>query len=259
VQNPALRAAIIGTGLAWRVRHTASQIEMVLVPPGSFIMGCTASGDWACLGDELPNHQVTLPTGFYLGRCEVTQTQWTSVMGSNPSNGQGPNFPNAAVCPVEMVSWNSVQSFMAAMDLRLPTEAEWEHAYRAGTTTAFHSSPDFPFGSNNSPALGSIAWWAPNAWGKMQPVGSKSANALGLFDMSGNAAEWVNDWYSASYYSSSSSVNPTGPASGATKVIRGGSYLNNFDRPLRSSARYDRAPGPEGAGQDTGFRVARNP
>jgi formylglycine-generating enzyme required for sulfatase activity len=93
----------------------------------------------------------------------------------------------------------------------------------------------------------------------MQPVGSRSANALGLFDMSGNAAEWVNDWYGASYYSSSSSVNPTGPASGATKVIRGGSYLNNFDRPLRSSARYDRAPGPEGAGQDTGFRVARNP
>jgi formylglycine-generating enzyme required for sulfatase activity len=234
------------------------------VPPGTFNMGCSASNQWSCFSDENPVHAVTLTNAFYLGRYEVTQAQWTARMGSNPSFFQSASaqVPAAQVPnrPVEQVSWNTIQGFLSATGLRLPTEAEWEYAYRAGTTTAFHSMPGLPNGTNDDNQVGNIAWWGAYSGGnsaeQTRPVGGKAANALGLHDMSGNVWEWVNDWYSSTYYASSPSTNPPGPASGADRVLRGGSWLFGTDA-LRSSARFGSAPGSTDV--INGFRVARAP
>jgi formylglycine-generating enzyme required for sulfatase activity len=258
VTNATLRDAIIATGWAWRVRDNASQIEMLLVPPVTFNMGCSASNQWGCTSAENPVHAVTLTSAYYMGCYEVTQAQWTARMGSNPSAFQSASaqVPAAQVPnrPVEKVSWNTIQGFLSATGLRLPTEAEWEYAYRAGTTTAFHSMPEFPNGTNDDAQVGNIAWFSSNSASQTRPVGGKAANALGLHDMSGNVQEWVNDWYSD--YASSPSTNPPGPATGTARVLRGGSW--SFDtRFLRSSIR---GANPPGVSYDyVGFRVARNP
>jgi formylglycine-generating enzyme required for sulfatase activity len=260
VTNEALRSAIVATGYSWRVRDNASQIEMLLVPPGTFNMGCSASNQYACASDgrENPVHAVTLTNAFYLGRYEVTQTQWTAVIGSNPSWFQGSSSQVPAgqvpLRPVERVSWNMIQGFNTATGLRLPTEAEWEYAYRAGTTTAFHSFSGYPAGTNDDTLLGNIAWFSPGASSQTRPVGGKQANALGLHDMSGNVWELVNDWYSSTYYQSSPSTNPPGPVSGTFRVVRGGSWVNNG---VRSSVRGYAQPG--GVDDSQGFRAARTP
>ncbi len=260
VTNASLRNAITATGYAWRVRDNASQIEMLLVPPGTFNMGCSASSQWSCLSEESPVHAVTLTNAFYLGRYEVTQAQWMAKMGWNPSNFQSASsqVPAAQVPnrPVEMVAWNMIPGFLAGTGLRLPTEAEWEYAYRAGTTTAFHSMPGFPNGTNSDIEVGSIAWFGSNAASQTHPVGGKAANALGLHDMSGNVSEWVNDWYSGTYYASSPAVNPPGPATGSARVLRGGS-LDDTSETLRSSFRWNGSPGISILSH--GFRVARAP
>jgi formylglycine-generating enzyme required for sulfatase activity len=258
VTNAALRKAIAATGLPWRVRDNATQIEMLLVPPGTFDMGCSASNSFGCQSDENPVHAVTLTNAFYIGRYEVTQAQWTARMGSNPSYFQAASLyvPAAQVPnrPVDQVSWNTIQGFLSTTGLRLPTEAEWEYAYRAGTTTAFHSMPGFPNGTNDDTLVGNIAWFSSNAASETRPVGGKAANALGLHDMSGNVWEWVNDWYSGTYYASSPSTNPPGPASGSFRVLRGGSWIN-VAGVLRSS---DRGSS-DFADVIFGFRVARAP
>ncbi len=261
VMNEALRNAIVATGFAWRVRDNASQIEMLLVPPGTFNMGCSASNQYGCNSDENPVHAVTLTNAFYLGRYEVTQAQWTAVMGGNPSyfSGASAEVPSAQVPlrPVEMVSWNMIQGFNTATGLRLPTEAEWEYAYRAGTTTAFHSFSGYPDGTNDDTLLGNIAWFDANSGSQTRPVGGKQANGHGLHDMSGNVWEWVNDRYSSTYYQSSPSTNPPGPASGTNRVLRGGAYDNSSN--IGRSSRRDQVP-PDyvniGRG---GFRAARTP
>jgi formylglycine-generating enzyme required for sulfatase activity len=261
VTDANLRNAIIATGLAWRVRDNASQIEMLLVPPGTFNMGCSPSNQWGCSSDESPVHTVTLTCPFYIGRYEVTQAQWLAKMGSNPSFFK--NFADSPNRPVETVSWNTIQGFLSATGLRLLTEAEWEYAYRAGTTTAFHSGPGFPNGTNNDTLVGNIAWFSGNngpccsgpTYGT-KAVGGKAANALGLHDMSGNVWEWVNDWHSASYYASSPSTNPPGPATGTSRVLRGGSW-RDLSRDLRSSRRGVTTPGD--TVDNYGFRVARAP
>jgi formylglycine-generating enzyme required for sulfatase activity len=259
VTNAALRSAIIASGLAWRVRDNASQIEMLLVPPGTFNMGCSPSNAASCNAAESPVHAVTLTEAFYIGRYEVTQAQWTAKMGSNPSAFQLSSFhvPAAQVPnrPVENVSWNVIQDFLAATGLRLPTEAEWEYAYRAGTTTAFHSMPSFPNGTIDDTQAVNIAWLASNSSSQPRPVGGKAANALGLHDMAGNVWEWVNDWYGSSYYAGSPSTNPPGPANGTKRAIRGGGYPN-LPGNARSSARASETP--TLAAGSRGFRVARN-
>jgi formylglycine-generating enzyme required for sulfatase activity len=260
VTSGALRKAIAATGLPWRVRDNATNIEMVLIPPGTFNMGCSASNQFGCNSDENPVHAVTLTNAFYMGRYEVTQAQWTARMGSNPSNFQSASaqVPAAQVPnrPVEKVSWNTVQGFLSATGMRLPTEAEWEYACRAGTTTAFHGWPAQTAGTNNDTLVGNIAWFSSNSSGQTRPVGGKAPNGFGLHDMSGNVWEWVNDWYSGSYYASSPSTNPPGPATGSARVLRGGSWF--FDAGvLRSSDRLGGAPG--GSNGDLGFRVARTP
>jgi formylglycine-generating enzyme required for sulfatase activity len=260
VTSGSLRKAIAATGLPWRVRDNLTNIEMVLIPPGSFNMGCSASNQFGCQSAENPVHAVTLTNAFYIGRYEVTQAQWTARMGSNPSFSQSASaqVPAAQVPnrPVEQVSWNTVQGFLAATGMRLPTEAEWEYAYRAGTTTAFHGWPAQTAGTNNDTQVGSIAWFASNSAGQTRPVGGKAPNGFGLHDMSGNVFEWVNDRYSSTYYASSPSTNPPGPATGTNRVLRGGSW-DNVTNNLRSSTRNNTTPG--SAGDVLGFRVARAP
>ena len=248
VTDSTLRAAITASGLAWRVRDTATQMEMLLVPAGTFTMGCTASNQYGCNSDENPTHSVTLTQAFYLGRYEVTQGQWVARMGSNPSYFQG--YSDSANRPVEQVSWNTIQSFLSATGMRLPSEAEWEYACRAGTTTAFNN------GSSDDATVGTIAWYNVNSGSQTHVVGGKAANALGLFDMSGNVWEWVNDWYDGSYYSVSPSTNPLGPVSGNYRVLRGGSW-NDATYNVRSS--YRNYNSPVGTNYGFGFRVARAP
>jgi formylglycine-generating enzyme required for sulfatase activity len=193
---------------------------------------------------------VTLTQAFYIGRYEVTQGQWVAKMGFNPSFFQGTSYPGAANRPVEGVSWNTIQGYLSATSMRLPSEAEWEYACRAGTTTAFHN------GSSDANTAGTIAWYFPNSDNQTHAVGGKAANALGLYDMSGNVFEWVNDWYGSTYYSVSPSTNPLGPVSGTDRVLRGGSWY--FDvRTVRSSYRYVYSPG--FTYRLIGFRVARSP
>jgi formylglycine-generating enzyme required for sulfatase activity len=261
VTNEALRAAIVSTGYAWRVRDNASQIELLLVPPGTFNMGCSESNQYGCVSWENPVHAVTLTNAFYLGRYEVTQAQWTAVMGSNPSYFQSTSGEVPAgqvpLRPVEQVSWNMIQGFNTATGLRMPTEAEWEYAYRAGTTTAFHSFPGYPNGTNDDTLLGNIAWFCSNECNQTRPVGGKQANALGLHDMSGNVWEWVNDWYGSNYYQSSPSTNPPGPASGTARMLRGGGWFDPSNY-CRSSNRATHVA-PVIVLNNLGFRAARNP
>ena len=252
VTNPALRTAIAATGLAWRVRDTGTGIEMLLVPPGTFQMGCSQRSDsFPCVEWELPVHAVTITKPFYLGRHEVTQQQWGASMGSNPSTFQG--RVDSDWRPVETVSWNAVQPYLAATNMRLPTEAEWEYACRAGTTTAFSN------GSNDDSTIGSIAWWGSccggNSGGETRPVGTKPGNALGLNDMLGNVWEWVSDWFAN--YPTDAQVDPLGPTSGQLKPLRGGSWADDTHY-VHSSYRYEAAT-PYNAYPQAGFRVARNP
>jgi formylglycine-generating enzyme required for sulfatase activity len=197
-------------------------------------------------------HTVTLTNAFYMGRYEVTQAQWQARMGSNPSHYQGANRP------VAQVSWFSIQGFCSSTGMRLPTEAEWEYAYRAGTTTAYHAMPGYPNGTNDSNEAGLIAWVFYNTCAVdgcgTRDVGLKSANTFGLHDMAGNAWEWVNDWYDT--YPSSAQTNPMGPVNGSSRVFRGGSWALD-PLAVRSSSRESSGPGY--THYFLGFRVARTP
>jgi formylglycine-generating enzyme required for sulfatase activity len=253
ITDPALRTAISASGWAWRVCDTATQVEMLLVPPGTFQMGCVIGTEqYGCFAWELPVHQVSLTHAFYLGRFEVTQRQWEATMGNNPSTyrlatAQVPisEVPNR---PVETVSWNSVQGYLTATGFRLPTEAEWERACRAGTDTPFYN------GSTVDATLGDLAWCYQNQSGQTHPVGKKSANSLGFHDMLGNVYEWANDWLAN--YTSQAQTDPVGPPSGQYRILRGGHFaLDSND--TRSMSRGGSTPNePISAG---GFRVARNP
>ncbi len=257
VTNSALRTAIAATGLPWRVRDNGTGIEMLLVPPGTFDMGCIQGSDnFGCYPEEQPVHTVTLTSAYYIGRYEVTQAQWTATTGSNPSWFQG--LSDSSSRPVEQVSWNMAQGFLKTTGLRLPTEAEWEYACRAGTTTPFHSGPGFPSGTTDDSLVAQIAWWGSccggNSGGQTHAAGTRAMNALGVHDMLGNVWEWCNDW--SGNYSSAVQTNPTGPPSGSARLIRGGGwgYDTNF---VRSSIRNTAPPGQ--IAYDLGFRVARNP
>jgi formylglycine-generating enzyme required for sulfatase activity len=186
---------------------------------------------------------VTLTNAFYLGRFEVTQQQWFATMGSNPSNFQG--YSDSPSRPVDRVSWNAIQGYLSATGFRLPTEAEWEYACRAGTQTPWYD------GSTDESTVGALAWIRSNSDIQTHAVGGKQANAFGFHDMLGNVWEWVNDWYGG--YSSDAQSNPTGPVSATYRVIRGGSWADYPDE-VRSSHR--------GYGPFCmlyfGFRVARN-
>jgi formylglycine-generating enzyme required for sulfatase activity len=247
VTNPTARSAISGSGLAWRIRDKLTKIEMLLVPSGTFHMGCIMPADAEpCRDFELPAHEVTISQPFYLGRYEVTQAQWMETMGSNPSVFQG--FDDSTKRPVEMVSWQEIQHFLQTTNLRLPTDAEWEFACRAGTDTPFS------IGTTVSWYVQSVAWVQWNAGWRTHPVGLKPPNNLGFQDMHGNVWEWVSDWYEN--YASIAQVDPIGPPSGDSKITRGGSAADPFTY-VRSS--YRQAMSSDATSRYIGFRVARDP
>jgi|RhiMetdeSRZDD1v2_1073273.scaffolds.fasta_scaffold21957_3 formylglycine-generating enzyme required for sulfatase activity len=217
-------------------------MQFALIPAGEFQMGST-SGD----NDERPVRTVRIGKPFYLGIHEVTQSQWEAVMGNNPSQ-----FKGDANRPVETVSWEEVQKFIGKLNTkeggtkyRLPTEAEWEYAARAGSTTAYS------FGDDSS-QLGKHAWFGGNAGNTTHPVGTLQPNAWGLYDMYGNVWEWVQDWYGK--YTVESVTDPQGPASGSHRVGRGGSWFHDA-RNCRSADRYHDAPGFRSV--NLGFRLLR--
>ncbi len=264
ITDPEWRARIIATGFPWRVRDNVSGVELLLVPPGTFMMGCSASDLYDCDGDEYPVHEVTLTQAFYLGRYEVTQAQWTAVMGSNPSwfTAASDQVPASQVSsrPVEQVSWFDIQAFESATGLRLPTEAEWEYACRAGTQAAFNLPPN---GTNDDGLLGQVAWHGSgveccggNSADQTHPIGQRLANNLGLHDMHGNVWECVEDWYASEYYAQSPTVDPPGPVGGEGRVMRGGGWWDN-SRVGRASYRFGITPAH--VSPDRGFRVARTP
>ena len=192
--------------------------QFAQIPAGNFQMG-DAVGDGFV--DELPVHTVNITHAFYIQRTEVTQSQWREVMGTDPSEFDW----CGDVCPVEKVSWDDVQVFLSALNAmdpgknyRLPTEAEWEYACRAGTTG--------DYGGNG--VLDDMGWYGGNSaiGSQLQthPVARKLANAWGLFDMHGNVSEWVQDWYAWDYYSISPVDDPEGPATGTTRLVRGGAW-----------------------------------
>jgi formylglycine-generating enzyme required for sulfatase activity len=181
---------------------STAAIEFVKIAPGEFMMGCS-EGDAECNADEKPLHRVQITKPFEIGKYEVTQAQWQAVMGSNPSTIKGDNRP------VETVAKEEAHQFVARLNdkndgykYRLPTEAEWEFAARAGSSSARPAN------------LSEIAWYGENSEDETHPVGLKKPNAWGLYDMLGNVREWVEDAYAANYYSNSPAVDPTGPQPG---------------------------------------------
>ena len=212
-----------------------AEMEFVWISPGTFMMG-SPDTEVGRRSDEKV-HEVEISQGFYLGKYEVTQRQWEAVMGNNPSDFR------VADRPVENISWNYVQEFIGVLNAaagdslyRLPSEAEWEYACRAGTTTRWS------FGDDEG-LLGDYAWYSGNnSPNGTKAVGGKLPNPWGLYDMHGNVWEWVQDWYSSSYYNSSPRVDPQGPDSGSKRVTRGG-YFNESARYLRSAWRSSLSPG----------------
>jgi formylglycine-generating enzyme required for sulfatase activity len=268
-------------------------IEMVFVHGGTFMMGCTAEQLDNCYDDEYPAHQVTL-SNFYIGKYEVTQAQWTAVMGDNPSYHTGdklrqyftgdesspyyftgdslppyfaggslpvyltgdklPAYFTADNLPVENVAWNDVLEFvsrlntMTGKEYRLPTEAEWEYAARGGNRSRGYKY-------SGSDDVDDVAWYGANTK-RPRPAGAKQPNELGIYDMSGNVWEWVDDWYDENYYGSSPADNPKGPKPARTRVQRGGTWSAS-DFHCRVSDRFSYWP--DKRDSDTGFRLAQDP
>ena len=224
--------------LRW-IKTDSVTMHLVEIPPGSFCMGSTDGS-----ADEKPVHQVTINYSFYLGKYEVTQAQWQAVMGSNPST-----FKDCANCPVEQVSWDDAQNFINKLNegndgfrYRLPTEAEWEYACRAGTTGDYAGN------------LSEMAWYSDNSGNETHLFGGKRPNDWGLADMHGNVWEWCQDWYHETYYGAP--TDGSAWLSGGEqkyRVLRGGSWLSNAAQ-LRSAFRY--AVGtPDNRSFNFGFRL----
>jgi len=222
-------------------------MSFMLIPAGSFTMGSPTSEPGRDTDEQ--QHPVTISKPFYLQTTEVTQKQWTQVMGNNPAY-----FKDCGDdCPVEWVSWDDAQEFIRRLNqkeggkgYRLPSEAQWEYACRAGSTGSFC------FGDEEA-KLGEYAWYYGNSGSKPHPVGKKKPNAFGLYDMHGNVFEWCQDRYGD--YPTSQVTDPTGPKTGEFSVLRGGAW-SPLARSLRSAFRHSYTPRFRGPG--SGFRVARD-
>lgn len=213
------------------IRVNGVSFDMVYVEGGTFTMGATEEQGSEAEVDEKPAHQVTV-SDFYIGKYVVTQAQWKAVMGSNPSNWKGDDLP------VENVSWNDIQEFLRKLNAktgrryRLPTEAEWEYAARGG-----NKSRGYKYSGDNN--IDAVAWYDGNSGKRIHPVGRKSPNELGLYDMSGNVWEWCQDWYDS--YSGSDQTDPAGPSAGSIRVLRGGCWFSSAEL-CRVANRFSYAP-----------------
>ncbi|MBL7002758.1 MAG: SUMF1/EgtB/PvdO family nonheme iron enzyme [Gammaproteobacteria bacterium] len=212
-------------------------LEFIKIKAGSFIMGTKDFDSLAKevspkklkkLQKEAPAHKVTISNDYWLATTEVTQGMWYELMNSKPGKAKRWEAENWEQLPVSKISWDAAQELVETLNeyedgfhYRLPTEAEWEYAARAGTSGLR------PFKFEN---MSDYAWYRQSANGGPQPVGTLKPNAWGLYDMIGNVWEWVNDSYDADYYSSSPSVDPTGPETSTRKVMRGGSYFCTTER-----------------------------
>ncbi len=236
----ALRGLLASGVEPWMPRRAVAlgggvELRMVLIPPGHFLMG-SPNRELGRETGEGPVHVVTLTRAFWLGVVPVTQAQWRAVMGTTPSHFEGDNRP------VEQVSWYAAQEFCWAMSrqtgerFRLPTEAEWEYACRAGTTTPYHSGEGVE-------ALRQVGWCNYEAHAdtarETRPVGRLRPNGFGLYDMHGNVWEWCADWFES--YTGAEVVDPQGPASGRGRVVRGGSWYF-APRIARSAYRFWHTP-----------------
>ena len=251
--------------------------RMRWIPAGRFLMG-SPEDEPGRDSDEGPQRGVMISKALWIFDTPCTQALWRAVMGDNPSRFVDPDRP------VEQVSWDDTNAFIAKLNsavgglaLRLPTEAEWEYACRAGTTEATYAGPMEILGNRNAPVLDEIAWYGGNSgvdfdledgwdssnWPEKQydhqkagtrKVGEKLPNRWGLFDMLGNVWEWCSDWYDAGAYRASASVDPTGPTDGHYRVLRGGGWSDSAQG-VRSAYRYHYEPG--GRDGNFGFRCAQ--
>jgi formylglycine-generating enzyme required for sulfatase activity len=224
------------------------KLEMVLIPAGEFLMGSPDS-DRQAQSNEKPQHRVRITKPFYMGKYKVTQDQWDALMGSNSSAFRGPKYP------VNAVSWDNCQAFIKKLNdkfrpqggkFHLPTEAQWEYACRAGSTT------QWSFGDDVS-KLGDYAWYQGNAEEAIHPLGLKKPNAWGLYDIHGDLWEWCADTYDRRYYSVSPTDDPVGPSTAGYRVLRGGSW--NVGPEYARSARRSWL-GPDVGSFLHGFRLA---
>lgn len=233
-------------------------MELVYIGPGTFVMGGTSNGEGRHKADETPKHNVTLTKGFYLGKYEVTQAQFQAIMGSNPSrSSKAPNYPVDSTQYQQELEFCKKVSERTKRQVRLPTEAEWEFACRAGTDSDWSHGGD-------SGKLGEYAWIAANSGGQPHPVGMKKPNAWGLHDMHGNISERVGDSYQRGYYASSPKEDPPGAklpfgnGANGTTILRGGSFKGGTDSsgwdPCQSGTRI--RGGGFGFYDSWGFRVA---
>ncbi len=222
-------------------------MEFLLVPAGEFVMG-SPSDEQGRSDYESPTHKVTIKTPFYMGKSPVTQKQWKQIMETDPSHFKGEDLP------VEMVSWQEVREFVKRLNAaestdkyRLPSEAEWEYACRAGTQTGYF------FGDDES-QLNEYAWYAENSGGKTHPIGRNKPNLWGLYDMHGNVWEWVQDKWHENYNGSPPDGSSWEDGDVSFRVSRGGSWYCNASS-CRSANRFRRDP--ESRFSNLGFRLSR--
>jgi formylglycine-generating enzyme required for sulfatase activity len=211
-------------------------LDLVWIPPGEFMMG-SPFGERGRVVMEGRRHQVRLTRGFWMGKYTITQAQWRQVMGANPSHF------NADGLPVDQVNWSDCQIFIDTLNrilmprhLRstLPTEAQWEYACRAGTQTRFYSG-------DSDADLARAGWYAQNSGNRSHEVGQKEKNNWGLCDMHGNVWQWCQDWISPYPRDSEPAIDPTGPATGSDRVLRGGAWNSEPDI-CRSAYRFSYPP-----------------
>lgn len=221
--------------------------DFVLIKAGSFQMGSEEGGD----DDEMPVHMVRLSRSFYLAKYELTQAEWVSLMDKNPSKFKGPERP------VDHVSWDDAQEFLRRLNAapprsgvyRLPTEAEWEYAARAGSSTPYFFGAD-------AADLSKYAWCGLSEQAASRPVGLLSPNSWGLYDMYGNVWEMVQDRYDPAYYAAGPELDPSGTEKGNYRVVRGGSWHSDQDNCRSAYRNYD---GPDVRDDITGFRLVFEP
>ena len=207
-------------------------LNYVWIPPGKFLMGCSP-GDTECTRDEKPAHQVTITKGFWMSQTPVTVSaykRFSAATGQQmpPAPSFNATWSNESM-PIVNVSWNDSQAYCQWAGGRLPTEAEWEYAARAGTSGPRYGNLD------------DIAWYYKNSPGGTHEVAQKRPNAFGLYDTLGNVWQWVNDWYDPSYYQNSPPSDPAGPANGTIRILRGGSWAP-YPKDVRVSFRYQVYP-----------------